>query len=289
MVASAQVGQPARVEQPAQIGLPNQAGTPAVSRRARRWTLPGGRWPWWAWLLYALSVGPLILLALVPLAVLCLALPAPDRLVWGFRRRRSALVYLLLVALLGLGVALLAGRPAEDQGGTSGPGRAAQAVSGAAAGQTARPAASTGALSGAAAAVVSAAAPTLVPTTAPTVVPAVAPTVAPTFMPSPAPAVVPTAVAQPTTAPTAVPRTPTAAAGGRVAVANTGGAGVALRRSPRWADRTGQAWRDGTVLAVLQDGITGDNGSGGTALWLRVRGPDGAEGYVPAQYTAPAL
>ena len=253
MVASAQVGQPARVEQPAQIGLPSQAGTPAVSRRARRWALPGGRWPWWAWLLYALLIGPLILLALVPAAARCLALLAPDHPGWGFRRRRSALVYLLVVVLFALG------------------GVAARVP---------------------AAAVVPTAVPTLMPTAEPTVARAVAPTVAPTPIPAPVPSVVPigapTTVTPPAVAPTTVPRTPTAAASRRVAVANTGGAGVALRRSPRWADRTGQAWRDGTVLAVLQDGISGDNGSGGTALWLRVRGPDGAEGYVPAQYTVAA-
>jgi len=73
----------------------------------------------------------------------------------------------------------------------------------------------------------------------------------------------------------------------RVAVGGTGGQGVALRRSPRWADRwPGVAWPDRTALVVLVDGLTGDDGAGGATPWLRVRDPAGNEGFVPGRYTA---
>jgi hypothetical protein len=91
------------------------------------------------------------------------------------------------------------------------------------------------------------------------------------------------ATAVPTVAPTTAPLP------GRVAVGNTGGEGVALRRSARWADRwPGVAWPDRTVLTVLQHGVSGDDGAGGVTTWLRVRDPAGREGFVPARYTIPA-
>jgi hypothetical protein len=72
-------------------------------------------------------------------------------------------------------------------------------------------------------------------------------------------------------------------------VGNTGGLGVALRRSPRWDDRVaGAAWPDRTVLVVLEEGLPGDDGVGGSAPWLRVRDPAGREGYVPARLVVPA-
>jgi hypothetical protein len=48
------------------------------------------------------------------------------------------------------------------------------------------------------------------------------------------------------------------------------------------------AWRDRTALAVLEEGIPGDDGAGGSAPWVRVRDPAGREGFVPARYVLPA-
>jgi hypothetical protein len=94
--------------------------------------------------------------------------------------------------------------------------------------------------------------------------------------------------------PTAGSAAPTAAAAPpgqvaeRVVVGNTGGDGVSLRRSPRWSDRwPGVAWPDRTVLVVVESGVPGDDGAGGTAPWLRVRDPSGRDGYVPARYVVP--
>jgi hypothetical protein len=66
-----------------------------------------------------------------------------------------------------------------------------------------------------------------------------------------------------------------------VRVANTGGRGVNLQRTPRPGDRV-RAWIDGTQLEVLEEGP-----GSGDDLWLKVRDPAGNIGYVPARYTAP--
>ena len=65
-------------------------------------------------------------------------------------------------------------------------------------------------------------------------------------------------------------------------VANTGGSGVYLRRTPQLDDRL-TAWPDATRLEEL-----GPSVSAGGLTWRHVRTPDGKEGYVPAQYTAEA-
>lgn len=62
-------------------------------------------------------------------------------------------------------------------------------------------------------------------------------------------------------------------------VANTGGDGVYLRRTPRLADRD-TAYPDGTRLVAIGPDVTGEGGD-----WHQVRTPDGKTGYVPAQYT----
>jgi len=62
-------------------------------------------------------------------------------------------------------------------------------------------------------------------------------------------------------------------------VANTGGEGVYLRRTPRLADRD-TAYVDGTTLTAIGADEQGDEQS-----WHHVRAPDGKTGYVPAQYT----
>ncbi len=76
--------------------------------------------------------------------------------------------------------------------------------------------------------------------------------------------------------------TPTPAlAGKRMAVGNTGGDGVWLRRSPTLADR----------IRILVDGtqvdLTGDDVSGDGLTWKPVRDAQGNTGFIPAQYLVP--
>jgi hypothetical protein len=88
--------------------------------------------------------------------------------------------------------------------------------------------------------------------------------------------------AQPTSAPRpTAPPSPTAppASPQRVRVANTDARGVALRNSPTMTDRRPYGFTEGTLLTVLER--RDDH-------WLRVRGPNGVEGWVPARYTTPA-
>jgi hypothetical protein len=63
-------------------------------------------------------------------------------------------------------------------------------------------------------------------------------------------------------------------------VANTGGEGVYLRRTPALGDRI-KAYPEGTSLTT----IGGETQAEGQA-WLQVRAPDGTEGWVPQRYTA---
>jgi hypothetical protein len=64
-------------------------------------------------------------------------------------------------------------------------------------------------------------------------------------------------------------------------VANTGGEGVFLRRTPRLDDRL-IAWPDGTPL---QD--QGEEATGEGLTWRKVRDPGGNVGYVPTKWLAP--
>jgi len=66
-----------------------------------------------------------------------------------------------------------------------------------------------------------------------------------------------------------------------VQVANTDGEGAFLRRTPNTQDRLA-AYPEGTHLRVLGP----DEDRDGTT-WRHVATPDGAEGYIPASYTAP--
>ncbi len=61
-------------------------------------------------------------------------------------------------------------------------------------------------------------------------------------------------------------------------VANTGGEGVYLRRTPRLADRD-TAYPEGTRLVAIGADVDGEGGR-----WHHVRTPDGKSGYVPARY-----
>lgn len=67
-----------------------------------------------------------------------------------------------------------------------------------------------------------------------------------------------------------------------VRIANTGGDGVFLRRTPRSSDKL-VAWMDGTVLQIVGE----DREAEGT-VWRHVKDPKGNIGWVPSQYlTAP--
>jgi hypothetical protein len=68
----------------------------------------------------------------------------------------------------------------------------------------------------------------------------------------------------------------------RFIVANTGGEGVYLRRTPKLADRD-TAYPDNTQLVAIGDDVNGEG-----LLWRHVRTPDGKSGYIPAQYTTEA-
>lgn len=61
-------------------------------------------------------------------------------------------------------------------------------------------------------------------------------------------------------------------------VGNTDGMGVYMRRTPNLGDRL-RAWPDNTRMEVLERDITSEGRS-----WLKVRAPDGSEGFVPAEY-----
>jgi hypothetical protein len=80
----------------------------------------------------------------------------------------------------------------------------------------------------------------------------------------------------PTAAPTAVPA-PAAAppAAGRAVVARTDGEGVVLRASPRDDDWTPRGFMDGASVSVLER-----QGS----EWVKVRGDNGSEGWIPSKY-----
>lgn len=75
---------------------------------------------------------------------------------------------------------------------------------------------------------------------------------------------------------------PTVAAVKVYVVANTGGEGVFLRQAPKTGTKL-SAWAENTRLEEISPAqqVAG-------ADWLHVRAPDGSEGYVPAQFTAPA-
>ncbi len=61
-------------------------------------------------------------------------------------------------------------------------------------------------------------------------------------------------------------------------VGNTDGAGVFMRKTPHLADKL-RAWVDGTKMEVTGDPVESDG-----QQWLKVRAPDGTEGYIPKEY-----
>jgi hypothetical protein len=86
-----------------------------------------------------------------------------------------------------------------------------------------------------------------------------------------APAPAPSPAAEPTPAPE-----PTVS--GQFRVANTGGDGVYIRRSPNVSDRI-VAWPDNTIMDDLGEQVTGDG-----MTWHKVRDPRGTIGYIPSQW-----
>jgi hypothetical protein len=102
----------------------------------------------------------------------------------------------------------------------------------------------------------------------------------PHFLPPPVAAIPAEAHAGPP-APAADEQTAAAAAPvERVKVANTGGVGAILRADPPKGRQVG-ALRDGTLLQVLEHRQLDD-----ASEWLRVRTPDGAEGWVFSRLVA---
>jgi hypothetical protein len=66
---------------------------------------------------------------------------------------------------------------------------------------------------------------------------------------------------------------------GLLAVGNTSGQGVYLRRTPRLDDRD-RVYLDGTRLEQIGEDTTAEG-----ATWRHMRAPDGRTGWVPARYT----
>ncbi|MBI4504541.1 MAG: hypothetical protein HY691_03315 [Chloroflexi bacterium] len=85
--------------------------------------------------------------------------------------------------------------------------------------------------------------------------------------PTPTPAPTPDPDPEPTPGPPEV-----------LAVGNTGGDGVYLRRTPRLSDRL-RAWPDRTPMVVVGEDVEAEG-----RLWKRVRDPVGNVGWVPAPY-----
>ena len=124
------------------------------------------------------------------------------------------------------------------------------------------------------------------PLTNATPVPLATPTFAPpgtTSAINPA-AATPTAAANatPTPGPTVTPAAPTPTPIRTLfRIANTGGDGVYLRRTPHMADRL-VAWPDNTILQAVGERVQSEG-----MTWEKVRDPQGNVGWVPVQWIVP--
>lgn len=109
-----------------------------------------------------------------------------------------------------------------------------------------------------------------------------APTVTVVPLPVLEPPVLPTPSAVPATpTPTALPvptATPDSDTGRRLQVAGTGGAGVVLHSAPSRAARVPAGFLEGAGVTLLDR----------SGEWAHVRGDNGLEGWVPAQYLTSA-
>ncbi len=271
-----------------------------------RLALPGSAWPWWAWVAYTATIGVLAFAALYFAALARLLLPRTQRF-WAFRTREAAAEYLLSVTatcLFATGIWVVA-QPSyghENIFGLTAPTvelTPALPPEGEAFGSDPSMTVDTSVADDANGTdadltlaslpdVTSEANPGTDPAAASNLVAEVVPTDAtPAETSSTGDQLVKTA-SPVDRAPSRVSSAPAAANGlARVSVANTGGRGVAFRNSPQWDDRTVPkvAFREGTSLTIVTAGIVGDDGSGGTGIWLMVRDSVGRTGYVPAQFT----
>ncbi len=91
----------------------------------------------------------------------------------------------------------------------------------------------------------------------------------------------PTALVASTPVPEAT-ATPSPANSRLMVVGNTDGQGVFLRKTPQMSDKL-RAWVDGTKMQVTGEGVEADG-----VRWLKVKAPDGTEGYIPQQFLVPA-
>lgn len=94
----------------------------------------------------------------------------------------------------------------------------------------------------------------------------------PTLGPTPEP----TPTLRPTSTPPAA--TPIPRAAEIMLVGNTDGQGVFMRKTPIMSDRL-KVYPERTRMEVLEKNIEGDG-----RKWMRVRAPDGAEGFIPESY-----
>lgn len=99
--------------------------------------------------------------------------------------------------------------------------------------------------------------------------------------PTPTPFAVNVVVGTPATTVATPAQSPTAQTQ-RFVVGNTGGDGVALRRTPNLNDRV-VAWPDRTVMTVVGPDVTANG-----LTWKNVRDPRGNVGFIPSQYLIPA-
>jgi hypothetical protein len=101
--------------------------------------------------------------------------------------------------------------------------------------------------------------------------------------PTPGALVAPASTPRPTAVPVpAATPTPNAQAlQSMMRVGNTDREGVFIRSTPNLNDKI-RPWMDGTPMTVV-----GQPETVGGITWLKVRAPDGVEGYVPSQYLVP--
>lgn len=268
-----------------------------------RFALPRGHWPWWAWATYASTIGTVTFVGLYVVALARLAVPWQQRL-WVYRTRRGAAEFVMkssalllagtfafamvppiarlnppVVEVSSLAMATSGGSETDEVGNQTAPSSAAalgaEALTAATTMQSVTPMAFS---PGDEMAVELSFAPT-------TQVELVAPGVAAAV--EPAGTTETQAIRQDATSPVLAQEAKVIATpANRVIVYNTGGRGVAFRNSASWDDRIAPkvAVRDGTTLTVLETGLTGDDGAGGLASWVRVRDGIGRTGYVPAKF-----
>lgn len=252
--------------------------------REPRLALPRGAWPWWAWVTYASTVGAATFAGLYLAAIIRLAMPT-QRGLWIYRTRRSAARFVLASTAMMFAMAsaftivppsgptFVADIHATTEVGTfdldhwQAPATVAivrdpvvEAISPLAidAADAARVTISMGGSEGEVA---------LVEDQSVITEQATPSRDTPAPMPPP-------------------PDGPASGGGTRVIVANTGGRGVAFRNSPSWDDRMVPkvAVREGSSLTVLGSGLRGDDGTGGSTSFTRVRDAAGRTGFVPSRF-----